>query len=115
MTAAKPPRGRKPPARRPDTDTVEHPFAFLPFVRNLDPPGSGRDWWTPISTGNYEHDCILGRHLGQVAIKTMRERGHCYLLAWAVEGMIKRGERNGICNGFLWEFGEAVLRAGDRP
>jgi hypothetical protein len=98
---------------RPTKGEVDiHPIRLLNFVRDLPGEGTGRDFWAVSSTGIHRLDWILGRELGEEALRYVRMNSETSLLGWVARDMVKRGEFGGLEGGFMGAVTDAVMRKG---
>jgi hypothetical protein len=94
------------------TEAARHPISDLTFVR--DNPGrcNGRDFWTPVSSGDYAADCQLGSALGEEHLACSRQHevhGWTTLLGHIVQRMIERGDFSGLHLGFFSTIARAAM------
>jgi hypothetical protein len=99
-------------ARSKKTKAARHPCSDLSFVR--DNPGrcNGRDFWTPVSSGDYAADCQLGSALGEEYLAYSRQRevhGWTTLLGHIVKRMTERGDFSGLHIGFFGAIARAAM------
>jgi hypothetical protein len=97
---------------REKTKVARHPFSDLSFVR--DNPGrcNGRDFWTPVSSDDYDADCLLGQALGQEYVACSRRHedyGQPTLPRHIVKRMIERGDFSGLHIGFFGAIASAAM------
>lgn len=92
---------------------LDYAEALASFMTVKTPEGSGVDFWTPTSTGNYSADCEKGGRLGRRFVEFVGAhptQGNKHLLTWIVLDMIRRGDADtGLVVGFMRAVGDAML------
>lgn len=77
------------------------PSHSLPFVR----VGETVDFWHPKGTGDYEHDCMLGRAYAQAFIDYLNEHQDHVIFGSIVRAIAQRGIYDGVEIGFCSRLG----------
>lgn len=86
-----------------------HPYDRLPFVVS-GKAGTGRNFWAPRPSGDYNDDCSLGEQYAEAAIPMMRDDHH--LLQLIVMGILERGDKvkdRGVVVGFFSRISRRLI------
>ena len=88
-----------------------HEADTLSFMRRRKGGGGGIDYWHVRASGKYSADCETGQKLAAEYLAFLAEyptNGNMTLLQCIVSHMVKSGQWNGVCVGFLRTVNECA-------
>jgi hypothetical protein len=86
-----------------------HPYDRLPFV-TCPKDGTGRNFWAPRPTGDYNEDCCLGEQYAEAVIPMLRDDHN--LLGLIVVSIMAHGDDardRGVVVGFMLRISKRLI------